>query len=289
MYTEHTLRELEQIYEDFKKLVESHKDQKAMAIASKIYGYEWVPDEVYINESGWHPGTNLVNKYGFDKSEKTYADALIKTAKQIQKDTHEKNFRMMEYFDFVIIPEFTWNGQTIKNAVFDLVAFNHYARQGSTETPRGVTFQLHSPSNVKDTYNNFYANSESGINANAAKSIEKALGITLCENQIYMGENLNNAWTTLKLMIPDEREICHPVMTYTENQDSTCWPRAVYQYAPQYRRKECDYMLFNYVYDTEVSKRIKHAIMTKEGLIKASSNMTTLYGLPLEFTIGEAS
>ena len=287
MYTEHTIRELEQIHEEFEELIKSHKNETAMSIASKIYGYEWVPDEVYINESGWHPGTNLVTKYGYDQTEPTYAEALKKTCLQIQADIKAKDYRMMDYFDFIIVPEFTWNPgasqQVVKNAVFDLIAFNHYARQGSTETKRGVTFQMHTPSKVKDTYNNFY---NSTINSNSAKTIETQLGLTtLCQNNIYMGENLNNAWTTLKLMVPDEREICHPVMTYTENQDSTCWPRAVYQYAPQYRRKNCEYMLFNYGYSPNTAK---HGLVTKEGLIKLSDNKTTAYPIPIEFTIGES-
>ena len=89
-----------------------------------------------------------------------------------------------------------------------------------------------------------------------------------------MGENIIG-WNTYKVLLPDEREISHPIMTYSENTDNTMWPMALYSICPQYRFKHNDYWLFNQVY----GDANRAAYMGKDGVIKKELK-TVVKGIP---------
>ena len=260
MYTESVIRELEELKSHYTSLINNVKIKNAMEISSDIYGYYYVDKSIYLEDDpngyyhngarsiykNWHPGKNLVYKYGFHLLyPNDYNAALQATAKAIQEDVKNQNYDKLEYLDYLVLPSFTFNGKTVTNCVFDLVGFNHHARSGIAETPRGILFQIHSVDDISDTYNNLF---NTNLNTACATNVENTLGVTLKTINIYMGENLNDAWQSLKIFIPDEREICHPVQTYTENQDSTMWPMTIYQLCPQYRMKKGTYILYNQLY-----------------------------------------
>lgn len=291
MYTESVIRELEELKSQYTSLINSVKIKNAMEISSDIYGYYYVNDSIYLQDdpngyyygapsvsSSWHPGKNLVYKYGFHLLyPNDYSAALQATAKAIQEDVKNQNYDKLEYLDYLVLPTFTFNGKTIKNCVFDLVGFNHHARQGNGETPRGILFQKHFVGGISDTYNNLF---NTNLNTACATNVENTLGVTLKTINIYMGENLNNAWQSLKIFIPDEREICHPVQTYTENQDSTMCPMTIYQLCPQYRMKKGTYMLFNQVYNSADSI----SIINSDGYITSGAKSSSFY-IPFQFVL----
>jgi hypothetical protein len=292
MYTESVIRELEELKSQYTSLINNVKIKNAMEISSDIYGYYYVDKSIYLQDDpngyyhngtpsiykDWHPGKNLVYKYGFHLLyPNDYNAALQATAKAIQEDVKNQNYDKLEYLDYLVLPTFTFNGKTIKNCVFDLVGFNHHARQGYSETPRGILFQIHSVISISDTYNNLF---NTNLNTACATNVENTLGVTLKTINIYMGENLNNAWQNLKIFIPDEREICHPVHTYTENQDSTMWPMTIYQLCPQYRFKQYTYMLYNQVYNNADNI----SIIDNNGYISSGAK-TTSYYIPFQFVL----
>ena len=94
-----------------------------------------------------------------------------------------------------------------------------------------------------------------------------------------MGENIVG-WNTYKILLPDEREISHPIMTYSENTDNTMWPMALYSICPQYRFKQNDYWLFNQVH----GDANRAAYMGKDGVIKKELK-TVVKGIPFIFMI----
>lgn len=292
MYTESVIRELEELKSQYTSLINSVKIKNAIEISSDIYGYYYVNDSAYLQDDpngyyhngipiaslSWHPGKNLVYKYGFHLLyPNDYSAALQATAKAIQEDVKNQNYDKLEYLDYLVLPTFTFNGKTVTNCVFDLVGFNHHARQGIDETPRGILFQIHSVNGISDTYNNLF---NTNLNTACATNVENTLGVTLKTIFICMGENLNNGWQDLKIFIPDEREICHPVHTYTENQDSTMWPMTIYQMCPQYRIKQKTYMLFNKVYNA--SDYI--SIIDANGII-ISGAKNSPYCIPFQFVL----
>ena len=291
MYTESVIRELEELKSQYTSLINNVKIKNAMEISSDIYGYYYVdgltyrqddPNGYYHNGTPsickkWHPGKNLVYKYGFHLLyPNDYNAALQATAKAIQEDVKNQNYDKLEYLDYLVLPSFTFNGKTIKNCVFDLVGFNHHARQGG-ETPRGILFQIHSVDGISDTYNNLF---NTNLNTACATNVENTLGVTLKTINIFMGENLNSAWQSLKIFIPDEREICHPVHTYTENQDSSMWPMTIYQLCPQYRFKQYTYMLYNQVYNNADNI----SIIDNNGYISSGAKITSYY-IPFQFVL----
>lgn len=282
MYVEAALRDLEQLKTEYsEQLMEILRQSKSSLYkAGKLYGYKWVPDEVYIEDEEWHPGHNLVEVYGFDvEYPDDPAKALTETCKAIKADIMANRLNRMNYFDYLIIPSFTFNNKTVFNAIFDLVGFNIFTGNGpnnETIAEKGVTFQLHSPNMVLDTWNNI---ANTALRNACGNTIEQSLGVPLRTIYFHNGEALNNAWVTSKITFPDEREISHPVMVGSVVNASSFNPRAIYTYAPQYRYKNCHYWLNN------PSTNAAYASSVDTNGIIQPIDRTRILGCPIEFTI----
>jgi len=284
MYTEESIRELSTIKTELESILNKNEIYKKSPLQrmGEIYGYHYIPN-YYPNgvELSYHPGKSLVEKYGYNikYNETGYANALKTVCAQIQTDITNDNYDNINYLDYIIVPDFTWNGTVYHNIQFDVVSFNHHTRAGDTgENPKGIGFQIHNPLSITDTWNNVY---NQDLQGTCATALETSLGVTLKTLRIYMGESLNNAWLSHKIYLPDEREITHPVGTYTENNDSTIWPMAIYQYCPQYKFKGGTYMLYNLYYS---SKDTNCSCIDANGFI-APIARTTATGVPFSFTL----
>lgn len=272
MYLEQILQELKAAKDNLLKELDRHD----VAIGG-VNGLEkYAKLHAYYYGTKNEPGRNLAEVYGISDVKKLVAE--------IRKDIENDDFTRLNYLDYFYIPSFNWfrsdnatNYVTFKNVRVDLVFFNHYYRMGAGDpNQKSVGFQVHDADLIQGAWAEWYPGAT--VNRTIA-SLETALGLTLKSIRSYMGENIV-AWQTYKIILPDEREISHPIMTYSENTDNTMWPMALYSICPQYRFKQNDYWLFNQVYgDAD-----RAAYMGKDGVIKKELK-TVVKGIPFIFMI----
>ena len=272
MYLEQILQELKAAKDNLLKELDRHD------ATGGVNGLEkYAKIHAYYYGTKNEPGRNLTGVYGISDVKKLVAE--------IRKDIENDDFTRLNYLDYFYIPSFNWfrsdsatNYVTFKNVRVDLVFFNHYYRVGDINydtvhqgNQKSVGFQIHDASLIQGAWYEWYPGAT--VNRTIA-SLEAALGLTLKQVRHYMGEDIVG-WKTYKIILPDEREISHPIMTYSENADNTMWPMALYSICPQYRFKQNDYWLFNQVY----GDANRAAYMGKDGVIK-KERKTVVKGIP---------
>ena len=274
MYLEQILQELKAAKDNLLKELDRHD-----AIGS-VNGLEkYAKLHAYYYGTKNEPGRNLAEVYGISDVKKLVAE--------IRKDIENDDFTRLNYLDYFYIPSFNWfrsdsttNYVTFKNVRVDLVFFNHYYRTGDKNydtvhqgNQKSVGFQVHDASLIQGAWAEW--KDSATINRTIA-SLEATLGLTLKQVRIlYVISGISTVLETYKVLLPDEREISHPIMTSSESSRSSMWPMALYSICPQYRFKQNDYWLFNQVYGD--SNRA--AYMGKDGVIKKELK-TVVKGIP---------
>lgn len=268
MYLEQILQELKAAKDNLLKELDRHDATGGVNGLDK-----YAKLHAYYYGTKNEPGRNLAEVYGISDVKKLVAE--------IRKDIENDDFARLNYLDYFYIPSFNWfrsdsatNYVTFKNVRVDLVFFNHYYRIGYTVNQgnqKSVGFQVHDASLIQGAWAEWYPGAT--VNRTIA-SLEATLGLTLKQIRHTMGENIVKTDNN-KILLPDEREISHPIMTYSENMDNSMWPMALYSICPQYRFKQNDYWLFNQVY----SDAKRAAYMGKDGVIKKELK-TVVKGIP---------
>lgn len=277
MYLEQVLQELKTTKDNLLKELDRHD---AIGGVNGLDKYAKLHAYYYGTKN--EPGRNLADVYGISNVRQLVAE--------IRKDIESDDFTRLNYLDYFYIPKFDWYRgaatgayNTFKNVRVDLVFFNHYFRAGDQNldttfqgNQKSVGFQVHDANLIQGTWAEWYPGD---IVKGTISSLENQLGLTLKSIRHYMGENIVG-WNTYKILLPDEREISHPIMTNSENTDNTMTPMALYSICPQYRFKHHDYWLFNQVYNNSPFA----AYMSKNGIISKAPK-TTVKGIPFIFMI----
>ena len=277
MYLEQILQELKAAKDNLLKELDRHDATGGINGLDK-----YAKLHAYYYGTKNEPGRNLADVYNISDVKKLVAE--------IRKDIESDDFTRLNYLDYFYIPSFNWfhadnavNYATYRNVRVDLIFFNHYFRMGDQNldtifqgNQKSVGFQIHDADLIQGVWAEWYPGAI--VNRTIA-SLEATLGLTLKSIRSYMGENIVT-WNTHKIILPDEREISHPIMTYSENTDNTMWPMALYSICPQYRFKHNDYWLFNNVYGDTT----RAAYMSKDGVIKKELK-TVVKGIPFIFMI----
>ena len=272
MYLEQILQELKTARDNLLKELDRHDATGGVNGLDK-----YAKLHAYYYGTKNEPGRNLADVYNISDVKKLVA--------AIRKDVESDDFTRLNYLDYFYIPSFNWfhadnavNYATYRNVRVDLIFFNHYFRMGDQNldtvfqgNQKSVGFQVHDASLIQGAWDEWYPGAI--VNRTIA-SLEATLGLTLKQIRHYMGEYIVT-WNTYKVLLPDEREISHPIMTYSENEDNTMWPMALYSICPQYRFKQNDYWLFNQVY----GDANRAAYMGKDGVIKKELK-TVVKGIP---------
>ena len=277
MYLEQILQELKTTRDNLLKELDRHDATGGVNGLDK-----YAKLHAYYYGTKNEPGRNLADVYNISDVKKLVAE--------IRKDVESDDFTRLNYLDYFYIPVFNWfhadnavNYATYRNVRADLIFFNHYFRTGNRNldtvfqgNQKSVGFQIHDANLIQGAWAEWYPGAI--VNRTIA-SLEATLGLTLKSIRSRMGVKLVD-WNTYKIILPDEREISHPIMTYTENGDNSMWPMALYSICPQYRFKQNDYWLFNYVFGDYT----RAAYMSKDGVIKKEL-ITVVKGIPFIFMI----
>ena len=272
MYLEQILQELKTTRDNLLKELDRHD---AIGGVNGLDKYAKLHAYYYGTKN--EPGRNLADVYNISDVKKLVA--------AIRKDVESDDFTRLNYLDYFYIPSFNWfhadnavNYATYRNVRVDLIFFNHYFRMGDQNfdtifqgNQKSVGFQIHDASLIQGAWDEWYPGAT--VNRTIA-SLEAALGLTLKQVRHFMGFEIVY-WSSYKVLLPDEREISHPIMTYTEDSDNSMWPMALYSICPQYRFKQNDYWLFNNVYGDTT----RAAYMSKDGVIKKELK-TVVKGIP---------
>ena len=128
------------------------------------------------------------------------------------------DYSKFEIGDYIIVPQFVFNGTTFYNWRFDLMGIGIYDyRKG--ETVPGLLFTSH-----RTCYNAVWPDVNSTVFANLATNIELQVNgvVTLRTTHHYYGQARQATWVDNKCCLLGEQEMGNPQNTYTFNNSHSC-------------------------------------------------------------------
>ena len=128
------------------------------------------------------------------------------------------DYSKFEIGDYIIVPQFVFNGTTFYNWRFDLVGIGIYDyRKG--ETVPGLLFTSH-----RTCYNATWPGDNSIVFANLATNIELQVNgvVALRPTHHYYGQARQPSWIDNKCCLLGEQEMSNPQDTYTFNNSHSC-------------------------------------------------------------------
>ena len=129
------------------------------------------------------------------------------------------DYSKFEIGDYIIVPQFVFNGTTFYNWRFDLMGIGIYDyRKG--ETVPGLLFTSH-----RTCYDIFeWPGDNSTVFANLATNIELQVNgvVTLRPTHHYYGQARQASWIDNKCCLLGEQEMGNPQNTYTFNNSHSC-------------------------------------------------------------------